>query len=65
MNGRKALQHGRNTNSLLGSHNFYENVLAIRINFALKIKKSRCAYHTKTNFVVLSIVHVDGWEHGL
>ena len=35
MNGKKALQHGRNTNSILGSHNFYGDVLAIRMNFAL------------------------------
>jgi len=33
-NGRDTLTHGRNTNSLLGSDQFYGNVLAVRMNFS-------------------------------
>ncbi len=32
-NGKQALQHGRNTNALLGSDRFYGEIIAFRMEF--------------------------------
>lgn len=37
-NGRTALTHGKNTNSLLGSDRFFGDILAVRMDFCNKIR---------------------------
>ena len=36
-NGREALEHGRNTNALLGSSQFLGEIIAFRMNFTSRI----------------------------